>query len=91
VIRRTTIGVLTAVISFFALPSQLAYAKSEAEICTIVCLAEARTQQPVKLRTEIACFPRHAKANFSAPPSLAAEFTGTTRQQRAPPHTPAAN
>jgi hypothetical protein len=91
VIRRTSIGVLTAVISFFALPSQLAYAKSETDVCTIACLAEARTQQPVKLRTEVARFPRHAEANFSALPSLADEFAGTTRQQRAPPLIPATN
>jgi len=82
---------LTAVISFFALPSPPAYAKVETEVCTIVCMAEARTQQPVKLQTEIACFPRRAEANFSALPSLAVEFAGTTRQQRAPPLIPATN
>src|SRR5260370_38464019 len=91
VIRRTTIGVLTAVISFFALPSPPAYSKVETEVCTIVCMAEARTQQPVKLQTEIACFPRLADANFSALPSLAAASAGTTRHHWAPPLLPPSN
>jgi hypothetical protein len=82
---------LTAVISLFALPSLLAYAKSETAGYTIVCLAEARKQQSVKRQTEIANFPRQVEANFSALPALAAEFAGTTRQQRAPPLIPATN